>query len=435
MNFRRVFLRLTGSAAMSFALFAAPSFAADLNTAPVGDVVADLSASAPARPSRERVRMSESVFDRVWEEVRSQYYDPGLHGVDWGDARRTYRPQALAAVDDRALYGVLGEMLALLDDDHAGASAPAVAHRQDMLRERRATIGVKLRADPANPDIYVVESVREGSPAEAAGIDAGWRLDTSRADAWHPELDIVEGRAVTLAFAGGEAGPREVSVTPVIMEPTEPFVVDRSHPGVVVLRVEGFEPGLGAWMGQQLAQLTPDTDVVIDLRGNPGGRLTEADAVLSCFLPRDRAWATRTTRAGRAVTLKTGGACGDLASPAVNDVAVLVDGNSRSAAELTPAALQEAGRAVVVGELTAGAVLISQETPLPDGGSLSLSRADFVTSGGVRLEKRGVTPDLAASAAPGDRRAGRDQALAVAIAALAQPKPELAASASVSAAP
>jgi carboxyl-terminal processing protease len=103
-------------------------------------------------------------------------------------------------------------------------------------------------------------------------------------------------------------------------------------------------------------------------------------------------------------------------------VVVLVDGNSRSAAELTPAALQEARRAVVVGAPTAGAVLISQETRLPDGGRLSLSRADFVTSGGVRLEKRGVTPDVAAPVTPEDRLAGRDPGLDAALAALAEPR-------------
>ena len=63
-------------------------------------------------------------------------------------------------------------------------------------------------------------------------------------------------------------------------------------------------------------------------------------------------------------------------------------------------------------------MLISQETRLPDGGRLTLSRADFVTSGGVRLEKQGVTPDLSATMTREDRRAGRDPALEAAIAAL-----------------
>ncbi|MDP2115925.1 MAG: S41 family peptidase, partial [Brevundimonas sp.] len=173
--------------------------------------------------------------------------------------------------------------------------------------------------------------------------------------------------------------------------------------------------------GDQLAGLPTEIDIVIDLRGNPGGRLMEADAVLSCFLPRDRWWASRTGRSGRRVELRTAGGCGDLEEPVGNDVVVLVDANSRSAAELIPAALQEARRAVVIGVPTAGAVLISQETPLPDGGRLSLSRADFVTSGGVRLEKRGVTPDITAALTPEDQRAGRDPGLEAALAALAEP--------------
>ena len=417
MNVRRRLARLTGSAAIGLALIAAPAFARD--PAPEAPpAVAAAEAAAPARPSRERTRMNQRVFDRVWSEVRGQYYDPGLHGVDWNAARRTYRPRALAAVDDRALYRVLGDMLALLDDDHAGASAPAVARRLDTARQSRPVIGVTLRPDPDAPGVYFVDKVREGSAAEAAGVVVGWRLDTTAPDAWFPERDVVEGQTVTLTFAQPDGRRRTVSVTPRIMPPRASFSADLSRPGVAVLRIDAFDLGLGDWVGRQLAALPSDTDVVLDLRGNPGGRLLEADAVLSCFLPRDLAWATRTTRAGRAIVLRTAGGCGDLEAPAANDVAVLVDAGSRSAAELTPAALQEAGRAVVVGERTAGAVLISQDTRLPDGGRLSLSRSNFVTAGGVRLEKRGVTPDLTPPAPESDAP-GQDPALDLAIAALA----------------
>lgn len=403
---------------MSLVLVAAPASAREVSTA-AAEPTASAPADAPARPGRERARMNQRVFDRVWSEVRGQYYDPNLHGVDWNSARRTFRPRALAATDDRALYRVLGEMLALLNDDHARASAPAVARRLDAARQPRAAIGVTLRPEePGKPGHYVIEKVRAGSPAEAAGVTPGWRLDTTGPGAWFPELDVIDGQTVTLALVDSDGASRTLTVTPRVMEPRPSFVADLSRPGVAVLRIEAFDPGLGAWLGHQLSALPPETDLVLDLRGNPGGRLLEADAVLSCFLPRDLAWATRTTRSGRAIVLRTAGGCGDLEAPAANDVAVLVDADSRSAAELTPAALQEARRAVVVGEPTAGAVLISQDTPLPDGGRLSLSRSDFITAGGVRLEKRGVTPDLAASAPDGDT-AGRDPVLDLAIAALA----------------
>lgn len=416
MTLRRFFRTLTASAVMSLALIAAPASAADPEAStPV------LVAPAVARP--ERARMNQRVFDRVWHEVRGQYYDPDLHGVDWNAARRTWRPVALEAPDDRTLYRALGEMLDLLDDDHAGASPPAVARRQDTLRQRRAAIGVSLRPEPSG-DGYLIEQVRPGSPAAEAGVGVGWRLITGEGALWTPEQDIAEGRPVTLALVDADGAARPLTLIPRMMEPTPAFVADRSRPGVLVLTVDGFEAGLGRWMGEQLANLPLETDVVIDLRGNPGGRLAEADAVLSCFLPRDRLWAARTGRSGRRVDLRTAGGCGDLDRPVANDVAVLVDANSRSAAELTPAALQEAGRAVVVGAPTAGSVLISQETRLPDGGRLSLSRADFVTAGGIRLEKRGVTPDVAAALTPEDQRAGRDPGLDAALAALAGPRAE-----------
>ncbi|WP_332638770.1 S41 family peptidase [Brevundimonas sp.] len=419
MKFRRLFERLAVSAAMSLALVAAPSFAGD----PAASAAPPATEAAPAAPGRERVRMNQRVFDHVWNEVRREYYDPDLHGVDWNAARQTWRPVALAAPDDRTLYRSLREMLNLLDDDHAGAAPPAVARRQDQLREPRAAVGLSLRADRDDQDSYVVEQVREGSPAAEAGVGVGWRLIADGASGWTPDQDVVEGRPLVLSMIDAEGAVRTTILNPRVMEPRPAFVADRSRPDVLVLRVEGFEQGLGRWMGEQLAGLTPDIDVVLDLRGNPGGRLMEADAVLSCFLPVNRAWATRTSRSGRRIELKTAGGCGPLTAPVANDVAVLVDDQSRSAAELTPAALQEARRAVVVGAPTAGAVLISQETRLPDGGRLTLSRADVVTSGGVRLEKHGVTPDLAVATA-GDGGAGRDAALETAVAALAAPRAE-----------
>ena len=403
---------------MSLALVAAPAFA---NEFPGPETSID---SSPAPLSRERARMNQRVFDRVWSEVRAQYYDPDLHGVDWNAARRTYRPHALTATDDRALYRSLRQMLALLNDDHAGAAPPAIARRQASLRLTRPVIGLTLRLEPEQEGRYVVEQVREGSPAADAGVLLGWHLETTGAGVWYPEQDVVEGQDVNLLLVDDEDRKHALVLTPRVMDPKPAFVADRSRDGVVVLRVEGFEAGLGRWMGAQLADLKPDDDVIIDLRGNPGGRLMEADAVLSCFLPADRAWATRTARSGQRIVLRTAGGCGDLEGPSDHDVAVLVDGQSRSAAELTPAALQEARRALVVGERTAGAVLISQDSVLPDGGRLTLSRSDFVTSGGVRLEKRGVTPDLAATVSAEDRLAGRDPALAVAIAALSRSRDE-----------
>ena len=370
-----------------------------------------------AAPSRDRARLNQRVFDRVWSEVRRGYYDPTLHGVDWNAARATFRPQALAASDERGLYRVINAMLDLLDDGHAAASAPAAVRRQEAQFARRAVMGLTLMRGET-PDDWTVERVRPRSPAEAAGVQMGWALNSVDGKPWGPDVETYDGVPVQLVLTDDAGQRREIALTPRVMEAIEPFTADKSRPGVLVLRVEQFDKGLGAWMGSELEGLPPDVDVVLDLRGNPGGRLMEAESVLTCFLPRDQVWATRTGRSGRPVALRAAGDCGDRRDPLANDVAVLVDQGSRSAAELTPAALQEARRGIVVGEKTGGSVLIAQETNLPDGGRLTLSRADFVTSGGVRLEKRGVTPDIAAPRTVAQRRAGDDPTLEAAIAAL-----------------
>ncbi len=365
--------------------------------------------------------MNQRVFDRVWNEVRRTYYDPHLHGVDWQAARDRYRPQALAAVDDRGLYRALSGMLDLLDDDHAGAQPPASVRRQERLRQRRAVIGFTLAREEG--ETYRVEQVRSGSPADEAGIGLGWRLRAVDGRDWGPEFDVVEGRPVTLTLIDDTGAERETVVTPRVMEPVPAFSADRSRPGVLVLRAEGFEAGLGRWVAEQLRGLPSETDVVLDLRGNPGGRLMEVEAVLACFLPRGEDWARRTGRTGRVVLLRTETDCDGRATPVANDLAVLVDGSSRSAAELTPAALQQSRRAVVVGERTAGAVLISQDTSLPDGGRLSLSRADLIMRDGRRLEKNGLTPDAIVARTAEDRRAGRDPQLEAAIRLLSENNP------------
>ena len=382
---------------------------------PAGSTLSIPSMTAPQ--TRDRVRLNQRVFDRVWSEVRRGYYDPTLHGVDWNAARAQFRPQALAATDERGLYRVINEMLDLLDDGHAAASPPAAVRRQEAQFARRAVMGLTLMRGET-PDDWTVERIRPGSPAEEAGVQLGWSLNSVDGRPWGPDVETHEGQPVQLVLTDETGQRHETDLTPRVMDAVEPFTADTSRPGVLVLRVEQFDKGLGAWMGSELEGLPADVDVVLDLRGNPGGRLMEAEAVLTCFLPANQAWATRRGRSGRAVVLRAAGDCGDRRDPLANDVAVLVDQGSRSAAELTPAALQEARRGIVVGEKTGGSVLIAQETNLPDGGKLTLSRADFVTSGGMRLEKRGVTPDIAAPRSVAQRRAGDDPALEVAIAAL-----------------
>lgn len=161
-----VVMRLSVSARLFSLLLLGLPLSGPAVAQPVDSSVVD--PAVATAPSRDRVRLNQRVFDRVWSEVRRGYYDPTLHGVDWNAARATFRPQALAASDERGLYRVINAMLDLLDDGHAAASPPAAVRRQEAQFARRAVMGLTLMRGET-PDDWTVERVRPGSPAEAAG--------------------------------------------------------------------------------------------------------------------------------------------------------------------------------------------------------------------------------------------------------------------------
>ncbi len=194
----RLSMIVVAMAALSVAALFGEGLTVPAAASPAGHAVA-----GEMTPSRERARMNARVFDAVWEAVRRQYYDSKLHGVDWRQARETYRSQAVSASDDRSLYRTLGTMLDLLDDDHAGAVSPAVARRQDTLRTRRAVMGISLSRQDG--DLWRIESVRAGSPAQEAGIEPGWMLQTVDGLSWGVDFDVEDGRTIRLDMTD-EAG-------------------------------------------------------------------------------------------------------------------------------------------------------------------------------------------------------------------------------------
>src|SRR5690606_12190090 len=123
--------------------------------------------------------------------------------------------------------------------------------RQDTMYERRAVMGLTLMA-AQEPDVWTVERVRAGSPAEAAGVQVGWTLNTVDGRPWGAEVEVVDGREVRLVLTDETGARRETRLIPRLMDGPEPFVADRSRPGVLVLRIEQFDKGLGRWVGRQL---------------------------------------------------------------------------------------------------------------------------------------------------------------------------------------
>ncbi len=167
----------------------------------------------------------------------------------------------------------------------------------------------------------------------------------------------------------------------------------------LVLRIPSFtaqtERQVSAAVLTALADRRPRA-MVVDLRGNRGGLLSQAATVADVFLNDGEAFRTIGRHPDASRIYATGRP--DLAEGL--PLVVMVDGRTASSAEILAASLADRGRAAVLGTGTTGKGLVQLVVPLPDGGELLMSWSRLVMPGGWPLQGVGVMPALCTSAGP-----------------------------------
>ena len=289
-------------------------------------------------------------------------------------------------------------MLRALDDPWSSYYAPREAAAASSTIEGRYT-GVGLWLRPGGATGIQVGSVQAHSPAATAGIVIGDAVVTVDGRAFPP--GDVSGAAAALRGTGGatpgrvevvirrEGTDRRLMLTRATFAASD-VAVERLPADVALVRVAAFTRGVGRQVRQALpAADRPRGGVVLDLRGNPGGLVTEAVEVASLWL--DRGSVVAYERRGEPRRQLQALGKGDTTTPLV----VLVDAGTASAAEIVAAALQERGRAVVVGGRTYGKGSVQEPSRLSDGSALELTVGRYLTPSGRSLEGVGVEPDVA----------------------------------------
>ncbi|MEZ7003288.1 S41 family peptidase [Streptomyces sp. AD55] len=258
--------------------------------------------------------------------------------------------------------------------------------------------GVGLSARRERDGRIEVTGVRSGSPAAGAGIRAGDRLRTV-------DGETVDGRPVTevVALLRGDARERPAGTavrlglergtrawTETVRRArlsTDPVTVRTLAGGVTVVRVASFTKGVGDQVRAAVGQVPDGTGVVLDLRGNSGGLVAEAVTAASVFLDGGLVATYDVDGDQRVLHAEAGG---DTARPLV----ALVDGGTMSAAELLTGALQDRGRAVVLGSRTFGKGSVQMPSRLPGGSVAELTVGHYRTPSGRGVDGAGITPDL-----------------------------------------
>ncbi|BDG26093.1 peptidase S41 [Thermus thermophilus] len=300
---------------------------------------------------------------------------------------------------DKLLEGAIGGMVQALEDPFTSYSPPQRSTlRQEDLRGEFFGIGATLSA--ANPDGTgaKIEGVMKGLPAQRAGLRAGdVILEVDGEDVTKlPLLDIVakirgrEGTKVTLKVR--REGVPAPLVFELVRERVEIISVSTAKVGDVgYVALETFA---NFKVEDQLKQAIEELKaqgvkkLIFDLRDNGGGLLDQGCAVASAFLKEGPIVYTRTKNLTRVWCEATGQTLWD------GPMVVLVNGNSASASEIVAGALQDYGRAKVIGEKTFGKGVGQTPYTLANGGELTLVTFEWLTPKRRSINKEGITPDI-----------------------------------------
>ncbi|HTQ67852.1 MAG TPA: S41 family peptidase [Solirubrobacteraceae bacterium] len=309
--------------------------------------------------------------------------------------RDYYRPVTERQLSNSSVAG----MVAGLHDRFSHYLTPRELQEFD-LPPHFAGIGVEVGSLHRG---LTIARVFDNSPASRAGLKSGQTIvavngrplqGLSRDQAvalikGNPGTDVVLEVEGNHGSHSAKAPTHDVRITrALVSEPVVASATDTFHGkklGVVALA--SFTPGAHGEVSKAVQQVLREgaQGIVLDLRGNGGGLVEEAQLIASNFIPHGVIVTTSGRNQPRQTLTATGGAI----SPKIPMV-VLVDSNTASAAEIVTAALQDHRRATVVGSHTFGKGVFQEEEKLANGGALDITVGEYFTPNGRNLGGGGV---------------------------------------------
>ncbi len=321
------------------------------------------------------------LFGDIFERIRSQYVEE----VDEAD------------LIEAAINGMLTSL-----DPHSSYLSPDDA--ADMRVQTRGEFG-GLGIEVTQEDGFVkVVSPIDGTPADEAGIESGDFITHVDSESvlgltLDEAVDLMRGpvgsEIVITVVREGEVEPFDVSIIRDTIKLTA--VRTRTEQDTVILRVTTFNDqtfkNLEAGLKEQVEEAGGFDNirgVVLDLRNNPGGLLTQAIRVSDAFLEKGEIVSTRGRNPEDGDRFNA--TPGDLAEG--KPIVVLINGGSASASEIVAGALKDHRRAIVVGTKSFGKGSVQTVMPLRGDGAMRLTTARYYTPSGRSIQALGVSPDI-----------------------------------------
>ena len=299
----------------------------------------------------------------------------------------------------KLLEGAINGMMKSLDPHSTYMTAEMYKDLEVETRGSFGGIGIEITI---RKDILTVVSPIEDTPAYNAGIKAGDHII---------QIDGKSTKDITIMEAVKKLrGPKDSKVTVTIMreDMTKPkdFVITRSIIKIKSVKSKIYDEHIGYIRVSSFQERTADDlrkvlkdikakngvleGIILDLRNNPGGLLNQAVAVADVFLKSGVIVSTK----GRTRNMETKSVAKDDGDEPMCPIVVLVNEGTASAAEIVSGALQDNGRALILGTQTFGKGSVQTVIPLEDGSALKLTTAKYYTPNGRSIQAEGIKPDI-----------------------------------------
>ncbi len=288
---------------------------------------------------------------------------------------------------------------------------PAQRHQETIERRANSYVGIGVTVDSVSREEgLLVQSVTRDGPADKAGVLAGDVITavdgvSIAGEGRETASDLIrgeEGTKVALTLLGEDGASRDVTCTRATLHNSsaQGRLLDNK---VGYVQLSNFYSGSADSFQAEVDALLEQgaESLLIDLRGDPGGYVSELEQILDYLLPEGPVFTHKPRWWFKSVYVSDEN-CVDL------PMAVLVNQHSYSAAELLAAQLRESVDAPIVGERTSGKGYSQLTFPLANGGGAGLSTAAYCTGGGHSLIGEGIVPDVELSLPEGAALGGED---------------------------
>lgn len=346
------------------------------------------------QPAQSYRSQPVEIYHRAWQLVRDNYYDNNFNGRNWMDLEHKFDNNIRSTPD---AFKYIKVMLESLNDPYTRFLDPkAFQDENDAIDARIVGIGVNLQQTRDQTKLIVTRTI-EGGPAETAGMRSGDEIisiDGQPSVGVTPEqaAERIRGKAGTSVQIGVKRSQQNKLFTitrqEIAIHAVTTKIID-SNIGLINLSTF-ISNDASKEFRLALQKLSHCDGIVLDLRDNPGGLLSNALEIADMLLEGGTIVST-ISRHGRHTDVASG-------DPVTHQpIVVLVDEESASASEILASALKDNQRAEIVGTKTYGKGLVQEINRLPGGAAVHITVSRYLTPNGQDINKVGVIPNITVS--------------------------------------